>query len=132
MAKAKKQSNRIQRSRPLPVKEEGQEYGKAEKNLGDCRFLLYCYDGKERIGKVRGKLRKRVYVNVGDFVLLGTRDYQDDKVDIIDKYSPDEVNKLRKIGELVEPEREDVPKETFVFDNDPDAGSDVGIDFDEI
>ena len=36
----------------------------------------------------------------GDIVLLALRDYQDDKSDIIGKYSPDEARELKKRGEL--------------------------------
>jgi hypothetical protein len=36
----------------------------------------------------------------GDIVLLSLRDFQDDKADVIAKYSPDEARELKKLGEL--------------------------------
>lgn len=47
--------------------------------LGNGRLEAYCFDGKKRLAHIRGKMRKRVWVNQGDIVLLGLREYQDDK-----------------------------------------------------
>ena len=33
-------------------------------------------DGVKRLCHIRGKMRKKVWVNVGDIVLLGLREYQ--------------------------------------------------------
>lgn len=41
-------------------------------------------------------------VSQGDIVLLGMRDYQEDKVDIIHKYNADEARNLKAFGELPE------------------------------
>ena len=51
---------------------------------------------------IRGKMRKKVWVNQGDIVLLSLRDYQDDKADVISKYTADEARQLKKLGELPE------------------------------
>lgn len=48
--------------------------------LGNGRAECYCYDGVTRLGHIRGKMRKKVWVSAGDIVLVGKRDYQDDKV----------------------------------------------------
>lgn len=37
-----------------------------------------------------------------DIVLVGLRDYQDSKCDVILKYTPDEVRNLKSLGELPE------------------------------
>ena len=42
------------------------------------------------------------YTLQGDIVLLGLRDYQEDKVDIIHKYNADEARNLKAFGELPE------------------------------
>jgi len=86
--------------RILIIKEDGQEYASVSDLLGNCRMRLSCFDGVERIGIVRGKMRKRVWIAKGDIILVGTRDFQDDKVDIIHRYNPDEVRVLQKRGEL--------------------------------
>ena len=68
--------------------------------LGNGRCELYCFDGTRRLGHIRGKMRKKVWINVGDVVLVGLRDYQDDKCDIILKYTADEARTLQRKGEL--------------------------------
>ena len=64
-----------------------QDYGKIEKILGNGRFNLLCNDKITRLGIIRGKMRKRNWVNMGSIVLYSTRDYEKDKVDIIHVYS---------------------------------------------
>merc|ERR1712000_670208 len=49
-----------------------------------------------------GKNRKKVWINQGDIVLLSLRDFQDDKADVIQKYSSDEARKLKQYGGLPE------------------------------
>jgi translation initiation factor 1A len=48
--------------------------------LGNGRLTALCFDGKTRLCHIRGKLRKKVWINAGDIILVGLRDYQDDKV----------------------------------------------------
>jgi len=86
--------------RELIFKEDGQEYAQVLKMLGNGRLTALCFDGVERLCHIRGKMRKKVWVNVGDIVLLGLRDYQDHKADVILKYTADEARQLKQFGEL--------------------------------
>lgn len=47
------------------------------------RLEAQCFDGTRRLGNIRGKLRKKVWINQGDIILLSLRDYQDDKGDVM-------------------------------------------------
>ena len=85
--------------------EDLQEYGQVINAKGNGRFELKCCDGgKERLGIVCGKMRKRVWINRGDLVLFCKwEDMSDDsKCSIIHKYSEDEARRLLKEGELPE------------------------------
>ena len=64
-----------------------QDYGKIEKILGNGRFELLCNDKIKRLGIIRGKMRKRNWVNMGSIVLYSIREYEKDKVDIIHVYN---------------------------------------------
>jgi len=86
--------------RELVFKEEGQEYAQVIKMLGNGRLDALCFDGVKRLCHIRGKLRKKVWINTGDIILLGLRDYQDTKADVILKYTPDEARNLKAYGEL--------------------------------
>jgi len=86
--------------RELDLKEEGQEYAQVTKILGNGRLRCFCFDGKERLCNIRGKLRRKVWINTGDIILLGLRDFQDDKADVIQKYNPDEARRLKAQGHI--------------------------------
>lgn len=86
--------------RELEFKEDGQEYAQAVRMLGNGRLEALCYDGKTRLAIIRGKMRKRVWVNAGDIILVGLREFQDDKCDVINKYTSDEARNLKAYGEL--------------------------------
>ncbi|RNJ56630.1 Translation initiation factor 1A [Verticillium nonalfalfae] len=88
--------------RELTFKEDGQEYAQVVKMLGNGRLEALCFDGTKRLGNIRGKLRKKVWINQGDIILLSLREYQDDKGDVILKYTADEARSLKAYGELPE------------------------------
>ena len=52
--------------RELEFKEEGQEYAQVVKMLGNGRCDCFCFDGVSRLGHIRGKMRKKVWVTAGD------------------------------------------------------------------
>merc|ERR1719401_2011555 len=86
--------------RELVMKEDGQEYAQVLKMLGNGRLDAFFFDGKQRQCHIRGKMRKKVWVNKDDIILLGLRDFQDDKADVIYKYKPDEIRELKKLKQL--------------------------------
>ena len=101
--KNKKSKNFTESKRELTKKEEGQSYAKILKLLGNSRARCYCYDGVERLGVIRKRMkRRRQYVNEGDFVLVGLRSFQDSVCDIMLKYKDPEVRRLIKLGEIIE------------------------------
>lgn len=110
---------------------KGQEYAQVVKMLGNGRCECFCFDGVTRLGHIRGKMRKKVWITAGDIVLVGKRDFQDEKVDIVHKYSADEARNLKQYGELPETARinETAVDMAMAGDDDDD---DIGIDFDDI
>ena len=80
----------------------GQAYAKVIKSYGGAPPMLgvMCSDGKERMGVVAGKLRKKVYCNKEDIVLVNLRDYQDTKCDIVWKYERKDISRLVKDNEI--------------------------------
>nr|KAG5709887.1 hypothetical protein BaRGS_029929 [Batillaria attramentaria] len=88
--------------RELVFKEDGQEYAQVTKMLGNGRLHALCFDGVQRLCNIRGKLRKKVWINNGDIILVGLRDYQDSKADVLLKYTADEARNLKAYGELPE------------------------------
>ena len=94
-SKHKKAKNYIQNT-SIRYKENDEQYGKVVKILGNCRFNVLCSDGLERLSIMRGKFKKRKYINLHDIVLLEVWDFQDSKASIVDVYTDDNVKKLMK------------------------------------
>lgn len=88
--------------RELIYKDEGQVYAQVTRMLGSGRLECYCFDGETRLAHIRGKLRKKVWICQGDIVLLSLRDFQDDKADVLMKYTPDEARTLKAQKEIPE------------------------------
>ncbi|MCS7123703.1 MAG: translation initiation factor IF-1A [Candidatus Aenigmarchaeota archaeon] len=80
-------------------KNEDEIFGVVEEAVGGDRFSVRCDDGKVRICRLIGKLRKRVWISRNDFVLV--RKWKiggDKKGDIIHRYTPTEYHKLKNMG----------------------------------
>jgi len=89
--------------RELILKEEGQAYAQVTRILGNGHLEAFCFDnagGKKRLCHIRGKLRKKQWINQGDVILVGLRDYQDDKADVIMRYLADEARELKRMHEI--------------------------------
>ncbi len=97
--------------------------------LGNGRLEAYCIDGVKRLCHIRGKMRKKVWVNTGDIVLLGLREYQDEKADVILKYMADEARSLKQYGEL--PDNNRVTDTDALIDDDVDGDEDL-VDFEDV
>lgn len=133
---------------------EGQMIGRVLRMLGDRRALVYCNDNVERVCKIRGKLRKKVWIATSDIVLVGLRifagDDSDDEqfdgplskcdmADILAKYDPDVYSKLKKVdgvnkrlfglvevGDSKNPKNAKEVDDDFIdFDNDDEEAEEV-------
>jgi len=75
--------------------------GVAIKLLGYDRVLVKCQDGHERLCRIRGKMKRRVWIRQGDVVLVSPWDFQSDKRgDLIWRYTKAQAEMLRKKGYL--------------------------------
>jgi len=75
--------------------------GTAIKMLGFDRIMVKCQDGKERLCRVRGKLKRRVWIRDGDIVLVSPWDFQSDtRGDIFWRYRKNQTEQLRLRGYL--------------------------------
>jgi translation initiation factor 1A len=70
--------------------------GVAVKMLGAERITVRCQDGKERMCRVRGKLKRRVWIREGDIVLVSPWDFQQEtRGDIFWRYRKNQSDWLR-------------------------------------
>ncbi len=86
--------------KPYPELEKDQMAARVVRNFGNRNLQCYCNDGKVRICHIRGAMRNRVWVNVGDLVIISRRelakDADDEKADILTKYEPEHLHKLKQ------------------------------------
>jgi translation initiation factor 1A len=101
--------------------------------LGDGRVALHCFDNVARTGLIRGTMRRRVWINIGDIVLIGLREFQPDKADIIHKYNTDEARSLQSYGELPASAKINVTAVDMAMDegDDDDDEDEARFDFDD-
>ncbi|MFQ6095039.1 MAG: translation initiation factor eIF-1A [Candidatus Bathyarchaeia archaeon] len=75
--------------------------GIAVKLLGFDRVLVKCQDGHQRVCRIRGKMKRRVWIRIGDVVLVSPWDFQHEtRGDIIWRYTKGQAELLRKEGLL--------------------------------
>lgn len=87
---------------------DDQMYGCIIKVLGGCNLLVYCNDGRDRICHIRGNMRKKVWMGVGDIVLISIREEKEEpgkigRGDICARYDPSIVQKLRQKDPTINP-----------------------------
>lgn len=130
MPKKKKSSKKqfYNKTRQLPIADVGQEYAQVERALGNKRFEVNSLDGKKRIARVRGTIRRGDRVLAGNYVVIALRDYQDDKADIIENLRPDEVQRLRNMGEIIDINDNDNAEDDVEFDYEEEVSKDINID----
>lgn len=75
--------------------------GVVETRLGGSRCRVRCFDGKTRICRIPGRLKRKLWVREEDVVLVEPWEFEgDSKGDIIHKYYPNQVQFLKKRGYL--------------------------------
>lgn len=98
-----------------------QEYLIVTKMTGNMRLEAKTFNGEKRLGTIRGSMRKRQWINVDDVVLATRRDFETGeavKVDIIHRYTPEEVRRLERMGEIVRAkETAEEPDDAVVFED---------------
>ncbi len=83
----------------IRIPKEGEVLGVIEEMLGGDKMRVVCDDGKTRIVRIPGKLRKRVWMRPGDLILVQPWKIQGDKRgDAVFKYTPTQANWLKKKG----------------------------------
>lgn len=103
----------------LIYKDDGQEYGQITKSLGNGYMEVMCFTTNGNVlrrAHIRGKIRKRIWMAIGDIVLISVRYYHDTICDIIVKYTSDEAKLLRQRNQL--PENIDINKKDTLSNDD--------------
>jgi len=103
--KAKGQKNTNFRMEYAPFAEEHQMYGKAIQMYGNRRFKVQLFNEKldEKLAIIPGSMKgKRNWIKTSTIVLLGIREFQDNKVDVIYVYTEEQTKELVRRKEFSE------------------------------
>lgn len=73
--------------------------GSVEQLVGGDKMKVKCDDGNERLCRIPGKLRKRVWIRTGDLVLVKPWSIQgNERGDIVFRYTQTQVGWLKRKG----------------------------------
>jgi translation initiation factor 1A len=76
---------------------EGDEVlGVVESMLGANRLEVRCADGTVRTARIPGRMKKRVWINEDDVVLVDPWDWEEEKADVVWRYDNREAEELRE------------------------------------
>ena len=80
---------------------QGEVLGVVVKLLGFDRILVKCQDGAERLCRIRGKMKRRVWIRENDIVIVAPWEFQTDKRgDVVWRYTHAQADTLRRKGLL--------------------------------
>ncbi len=79
-----------------------QVLGLIEQRLGGSRMRVKCLDGKIRICRIPGRLKRKLWIREGDLLLIEPWEFDNERGDVIFKYQPNQVDWLKRKGYLKE------------------------------
>lgn len=85
-----------------------QSIGIVEQRLGGSRARVKCFDGKSRICRIPGRLKRRLWIRENDTILVEPWELDNEKGDIIFKYRDNQIAVLKRKGLI-----KDTPLEEF-------------------
>lgn len=91
----------------LPKKDKNEMFAIADRLMGGSRINVICEDGKSRLARIPGRMKRRQRVRAGDLVIIKPWDIQDEKADIIYRY--------RRTQSIILSRRNLLPEEIDVF-----------------
>ncbi|MFH1779751.1 MAG: translation initiation factor eIF-1A [Candidatus Micrarchaeota archaeon] len=85
----------------LRLPRPGEIFGLVLSMQGGARMIVQCADGKERLCRVPGKIKRRIWVREGDYVLIVPWSVQgDERADIAYRYTSLQSEALKRKGIL--------------------------------
>ena len=89
------------------IPKNGEVIGIVEQRVGANRMIVKCLDEKERNCRIPGSLRKKLWIRPGDTVIVKPWEFDGDRRgDILFKYTPTQIDWLKRKGFIKEVESE--------------------------
>jgi translation initiation factor 1A len=71
----------------LPKRNKGELFAISDRLMGASRMHVICEDGKSRMARIPGRMKRKARVRAGDLLIIKPWDIQNDKADIIYRYT---------------------------------------------
>jgi translation initiation factor 1A len=84
----------------LPDRQKNEMFAIVDTMLGAGHIKVRCEDGVERLARIPGKMRKKIWIREGDIVIIVPWSFQDSRADIVWRYTIPQVEWLEKKGYL--------------------------------
>lgn len=69
----------------MPNHRMGEMFGRVVEIYGNDRMQVFCEDGQHRAGRIRGKIKKRVWIRKGDLVVINPWEFETQTKDKMEK-----------------------------------------------
>ncbi|WP_255192066.1 translation initiation factor eIF-1A [Natronobeatus ordinarius] len=86
--------------RNLRMPSDGELFGIVTEHNGGNHVRVRCEDGKNRMGRIPGRMKYRTWINEDDVVLVEPWDFQDEKANIEWRYTGQDAAQLRREGHI--------------------------------
>lgn len=85
----------------MPRRNEREIFATVIELKGGNHLTVHCEDGKDRMCRIPGKIRKRLWIKDNDYVLVKPWEVQgDEKCDLVYRYTNVQVDALKRRGIL--------------------------------
>ena len=86
----------------LPNRENNELFAIAEQLMGASRIQVICEDKKSRMARIPGKMKRSSRVRNGDLLIVKPWKFQDEKADILYRYTKTQSTTLQRKNLLPE------------------------------
>jgi len=89
----------------MPDHRNREMFAIADELMGASKLRVMCEDGKSRMARIPGKMKRRMWIKPGDLVIVKPWDFQDDKADVKYRYVRTQavnLSRRKKIPELLD------------------------------
>ncbi len=87
----------------LVLPQQGEVLGRVLKISGGNQVIVQCIDGETRACRIRGKMKRRMWIRERDIVLVAPWDFDPKHADIMWRYIKDHADWLQNNGYLDKP-----------------------------
>ena len=89
----------------MPDTRNREMFAIADQLMGASKLRVMCEDGKSRMARIPGKMKRRMWIKPGDLVIVKPWDFQDDKADVKYRYLRTQavnLSRRKKLPELLD------------------------------